>query len=253
MVEEVWDSFADIDAATTEGMGVLPEYRVTGRNQGAGAKFPVSCGYNLIGEVGRDRIRDPDAGAGRQGLRPGAGTSRWSTLWNGRRFRCRKAWPSKRRPSATCPLSGLHALRRGGFTPGLNVAVIGLGLIGFGAALVAEAVGARLACLEIDPVRRRRGAAALPGALVLDPTEGRLRGGPDGQVPAVRDRHSDRGGRRLGPARPGVCGSSTTKAVWWRSPSIPRTPDHYWRPISTTNRRPYSAPATPPTRTPPSA
>ena len=58
---------------------------------------------------------------------------------------------------AYLPTLGLHALRRGGFTPGLNVAVIGLGLIGFGAALVADAIGAYLACLEISPARRRAG------------------------------------------------------------------------------------------------
>ena len=51
MVESVWDSFADLDVATTEGMGVIPEYRITGRNQPSDAKYPVNCGYNLIGEV----------------------------------------------------------------------------------------------------------------------------------------------------------------------------------------------------------
>ena len=170
MVEEVWDSFADIDAATTEGMGVLPEYRVTGRNQGAGAKFPVSCGYNLIGEV-------VEIGSEIRTLAPG---DRVFALARHQPMVDALEWQAVPVPEGVAveaaafgylPTLGLHALRRGGFTPGLNVAVIGLGLIGFGAALVAEAVGARLACLDIDPVRRRRGAEALPGALVLDPTE----------------------------------------------------------------------------------
>ena len=170
MVEEVWDSFADIDVATTEGMGVIPEYRITGRNQPSGSKFPVNCGYNLIGEV-------IEVGSGIRSLAEGDrvfAQSRHQPILDAREWQAIKVPEGVPTEAATfvyLPTLGLHALRRGGFTPGLNVAVIGLGLIGFGAALVADAIGAYLTCLEINPVRRERAAAALPRALVLDPAE----------------------------------------------------------------------------------
>ena len=169
MVEEVWDSFADIDVPITEGMGVLPEYRVTTRNQPSGAKFPVNCGYNLIGEV-------VEVGPGVRSLTEGDrvfAQARHQPILDAREWQAIKVPEGVSTEAATfiyLPTLGLHALRRGGFTPGLNVAVIGLGLIGFGAALVADAIGAYLACLEINPVRRERAATALPRALVLDPT-----------------------------------------------------------------------------------
>ena len=170
MVESVWDSFADIDVATTEGMGVIPEYRITGRNQPSGAKYPVNCGYNLMGEV-------IEVGEGVRTLVEGDrvfSQSRHQPILDSREWQAIKipdGVPTEIAPFAYLPTLGLHALRRGGFTPGLNVAVIGLGLIGLGAALVADAIGAYLTCLEISPTRRERAAAALPGALVLDPTE----------------------------------------------------------------------------------
>lgn len=170
MVEEVWDSFADIDVATTDDMAVISEYRVTGRNQPSGAKYPVNCGYNLVGEV-------VEVGDGVRSLAEGDrvyALARHQPVFDAREWQAVKVpdgVSTEAAPFAYLPTLGLHALRRGGFTPGLNVAVIGLGLIGFGAALVADAIGAYLACLEISPDRRRRAAAVLPKALVLDPTE----------------------------------------------------------------------------------
>ena len=170
MVEEVWDSFADIDAATTEGMGVIPEYRITGRNVPSGAKYPVNCGYNLVGEV-------IEVGAGVSKLVEGDrvfALARHQPILDAREWQAIKVpdgMPIEAAPFGYLPTLGLHALRRGGFIPGMNVAVIGLGLIGLGAALVADATGAYLACLEIDEVRREMAATALPRALVLDPRE----------------------------------------------------------------------------------
>ena len=170
MVEEVWDCFADIDVAITEGMGVLPEYRVTGRNRPSGAKYPVNSGYNLIGEVVEvgSEIRSLVTGDrvfAQARHQPLLDVLEWQAV------KVPDGVPTEAAAFAYLPTLGLHALRRGGFTPGLNVAVIGLGLIGFGAALVADAIGAHLVCLEINPIRRKRAAAALPRALVLDPTE----------------------------------------------------------------------------------
>jgi hypothetical protein len=169
MVEEVWDCFADIDAPTTEGMGVAPAYRITGHNEPSGAKYPVNCGYNLVGEV-------VEVGEGVGSLDVGDrvfALARHQPVFDAREWQAVKVPEGVSTEAAAfgyLPTLGLHALRRGGFTPGLNVAVIGLGLIGFGAALVADAIGAYLACLEISPARRRRAATALPRALVLDPT-----------------------------------------------------------------------------------
>ena len=170
MVKEVWDCFADINVAITEGMGVLPEYRVTDRNRPSGAIFPVNCGYNLIGEIvevgsGVRTLVEGDRVFAQARHQPLLDTLEW------RAVKVPDGVPTEAASFAYLPTLGLHALRRGGFTPGLNVAVIGLGLIGFGAALVADAIGAHLACLEINPIRRERAAAALPRALVLDPTE----------------------------------------------------------------------------------
>ena len=169
MVESVWDCFADIDVPITEGMGVIPEYRVTGRNQPSGARFPVNCGYNLIGEVmevgeGVRSLTEGDRVFAQARHQPILDTREWQAV------KVPDGVPTEAASFAYLPTLGLHALRRGGFTPGLNVAVIGLGLIGFGAALVADALGAYLTCLDINPVRRERAADALPRALVLDPT-----------------------------------------------------------------------------------
>ena len=169
MVGSVWDCFADLDVAITAGMGVIPEYRITGRNRPSGAKYPVNCGYNLIGEV-------IEVGDGVRNLVEGDRVfcqARHQPILDCREWQAVKVpdgVPTEAAPFVYLPTLGLHALRRGGFTPGLNVAVIGLGLIGFGAALVADAIGAYLTCLEINPERRERAASALPRALVLDPT-----------------------------------------------------------------------------------
>ena len=170
MVEEVWEGFAEIDEVTSTGMGVLPAYRVTPRNRPGEARYPVCFGYNCLGEV-------VEAGEGVEGPAPG---DRVFCLARHQPVFDVDGWqalpvpdgvPDRAVPFAYLPTLGLHALRRGGFTPGGNVAVIGLGLIGMGAALVADALGAGLACFDIHRGRRERAAAALPHALVLDPGE----------------------------------------------------------------------------------
>ncbi len=68
------------------------------------------------------------------------------------------------------PTLGLHALRSAGYQPGDNVLVVGQGIVGLLAALVARMVGARVAALEIDPARR--GLAEQAGvATALDPRD----------------------------------------------------------------------------------
>jgi threonine dehydrogenase-like Zn-dependent dehydrogenase len=66
------------------------------------------------------------------------------------------------------PTLGLHALRSANYQAGENVLVIGLGIVGQLAAQVARMVGARVAALEVDHLRR---AVAVHAGLasVLDP------------------------------------------------------------------------------------
>lgn len=168
MAEEVWEGFAEIDVVTSTGMGTLPAYAVTGANRPGEARFPVNFGYNSLGVV-------TDVGEGVDGLSPGErvfALARHQEAYDVLEWQAApvpEAVSDQAAPFAYLPTLGLHALRRGGFIPGHNAAVIGLGLVGLGAALAADAVGARLVCLDISPARRERAATALPDALVLDP------------------------------------------------------------------------------------
>ena len=66
------------------------------------------------------------------------------------------------------PTLGLHALRSADYQAGDNVLVVGQGIVGLLAALVAQMVGARVVALELDPSRR---AVARDAAVscVVDP------------------------------------------------------------------------------------
>jgi threonine dehydrogenase-like Zn-dependent dehydrogenase len=68
------------------------------------------------------------------------------------------------------PTLALHALRLGEYQAGDNVLVIGQGVVGMLAAMVARMVGARLVALEPDAARRRMATEA-GGHLVLDPSD----------------------------------------------------------------------------------
>ena len=67
------------------------------------------------------------------------------------------------------PTLGLHALRAAGYTIGQSVVVVGQGIVGVLAALVAQAAGAPTFALEVDPVRRSLAVAA-GVRLVVDAT-----------------------------------------------------------------------------------
>lgn len=68
------------------------------------------------------------------------------------------------------PTLGLHALRASSYGPGENVLVVGLGVVGTLAALVARLVGAPEVALEVDAKRRALAERAGAG-VVLDPAE----------------------------------------------------------------------------------
>jgi threonine dehydrogenase-like Zn-dependent dehydrogenase len=168
MVAEVWDAFADLD---DNGMGPIDRrYRLTAPNQPGGPVYPIVFGYNNVGEV-------TALGEGVSGLAVG---DRVVTTARHREVFDVPEWHGTRIPEevgdeaaafAYLATLGLYALRRGSYAPGENVAVIGLGVVGLLAALVADACGATVVALDLDADRRGVAAAALPDAHVLDPTD----------------------------------------------------------------------------------
>jgi threonine dehydrogenase-like Zn-dependent dehydrogenase len=166
MATEVWESFSDLDQMTNP-LGLDNRYRVTQTNAPADAIYPVAFGYNNVAEI-------VEVGEGVEGFAVG---DRVMTLARHQEMFDLFAWEPVAIPSGVSDEAaafsyiatlGLHALRRARFQPGENVAVIGLGLVGLCASLVADAVGARLICVDISPERLRHAATALPGALVHD-------------------------------------------------------------------------------------
>lgn len=168
MAAGLWEAFADLDAP------LWPQgedsYRVTPPNLPSGPIYPATFGYNNVGEV-------VALGEGVELLAVG---DRVRTAARHQEVYDARAWEAVKIPDTVSDEAaafsyvatlGLHALRRARFAPGENVAVVGLGLVGLCAALVADACGACLACLDIDADRRRVTAAALPDAIVLDPLD----------------------------------------------------------------------------------
>ncbi len=168
MVSMIWESFADLDAHTMRQ--AVRHYRLTAPNQPGVRRFPTALGYNSVGEVTElgDDVRNHHVG------------DRVFTLSRHQELCDVLDWQAIRIPdgvpdeaAAFCYLAalGLHALRRGSFVAGENVAVIGLGAVGLCTALVADACGASVICLDLEPTRLEIAARAARGALVLSPLE----------------------------------------------------------------------------------
>ena len=170
---QVWQDFADLDSPTTR-RDTESRYRVTPSNVPGGPMYPVSFGYNNIGEVIEvgEAVHDLTIG------------HRVFTLCRHQEVFDVQEWQAVRIPDSVpdeaaafgyIATLGLHALRRARFLPGENVAVIGLGLVGLSAALVTDVCGVhQLLCLDPDAERRRMASAAIPGALVRDPFQAEL-------------------------------------------------------------------------------
>jgi 2-desacetyl-2-hydroxyethyl bacteriochlorophyllide A dehydrogenase len=168
MVEQVWASFATLDRVTVaEGD---PAYRVSGAETPGAPRYPVVVGYNSIGEV---VAAAPDVTEPQVGDRVVA-MARHGDVFDVADWQVITVPESVADEAAVFSYMaslGLHALRQAAFAAGEHVAIVGLGLVGLSAALVADACGARLVCLDIDPRRRARAQATLPDALVADPRE----------------------------------------------------------------------------------
>ena len=154
------------DRVTVPGVA---RYEVAQENRPVPPTYPTSLGYNAVGTV--DRV-GPDV----SGLRPGDRVmstgphSECLVLPEWQVVQVPDAVPTAEAVFAYLATLGLSALRRIGFQAGQNVVVMGLGIVGVTAALVAAACGARVVAVDTDPFRRdlARGTGVLAG--VLDPT-----------------------------------------------------------------------------------
>ena len=104
--------------------------------------------------------------------------------------------PSEQAVCSYLATLGLHALRRIGFQPGENVVVMGLGVVGMAAALVASACGARVIAVDPDPSRRERAREA--GRLMAAKKSDGLPEGVRTDVQAAVRRRDDQGTVELG-------------------------------------------------------
>jgi D-arabinose 1-dehydrogenase-like Zn-dependent alcohol dehydrogenase len=167
MADRVWEAHSDL-SLTTVCFGPEPAYRVSEPNRLGRPRFPVAFGYNNVAEVVQ-----LGSGSGRVAVGDLVMTvGHHQELFDVREWECvpvPRGVDAEEAVFSYIASLGLHALRRAGFQLGENVAVVGLGVVGLCAALVADGVGARLACLEVDPDRRAHAANALPSTVVLSP------------------------------------------------------------------------------------
>jgi threonine dehydrogenase-like Zn-dependent dehydrogenase len=147
----------------------MARYGVSGANEPVMPRFPSSLGYNTLGVI--DEI-GPDVTAFRPGDRvmsTGPHSERF-VLADWRVVSIPAEVPSDEAVFSYLATLGLSALRRVSFRPGENVVVLGAGIVGLTAALVAAACGARVIAVDPDPFRRdlARGLGVLAG--VFDPS-----------------------------------------------------------------------------------
>ena len=148
----------------------VARYAVTAANAAVRPAYPTSLGYNTVGVV-------ESVGQAVTMLQPGdrvlttAPHAEWLTLPEWQAVSVPAAVPSDQAIFGYMATLGFSALRRIGFQPGENVAVLGLGIVGATASLIAAANGARVVALETDPFRRGLGERAGTLRRVLDPAD----------------------------------------------------------------------------------
>lgn len=163
MAAVVWNSMSDLERFTPR-----TPVKSFAQSAASAARFPCSIGYNNIGEV-------VAVGDGVENLSVGQRVftqARHNELFDV------AAWEAvpipdgvsdKEAAPAYLATLGLHALRRMKWMPGEPVVVIGLGLIGLCAALVADALGAELVLIGRSEARTRLAASLMPSARIQDP------------------------------------------------------------------------------------
>jgi threonine dehydrogenase-like Zn-dependent dehydrogenase len=163
MAAAVWASMSDLGRFSPHGAPA-----VVAEADEASVRFPVSVGYNAVAEV---------VAVGDGVERPAVGQRVFAHARHVELVDL-QAWEVVPIPDGVDDLDaapaymstlGLHALRRAGWVPGEPVVIIGLGLVGLCAALVAGACGAELVCIEASPARRAIAQELLPAGSVHGP------------------------------------------------------------------------------------
>jgi threonine dehydrogenase-like Zn-dependent dehydrogenase len=160
----LWRAFAQLDRVE-----VVQRAGEPGADDGRPV-FPAALGYNLLGEV---------VASGSGVSKPALG-DRVLSLARHQAIVDLPAWQAVPVPAgvpdeaAVCgyvPTLGLHALRQAEHRAGEQVAVVGLGLVGAAAALLAEAMGARVSAVEPAAERGMLVSRIAPGIEVFRPEE----------------------------------------------------------------------------------
>lgn len=133
-----------------------------------GRRFPVALGYNMVGVVS-------DVGEGVSERRIG---SHAFALCRHQPIADVADWEAIPLPTGAgvdvsalyyIPSLGLSTLRRLAYQSGMAVAIVGLGLVGLCAALVARSSGARIIAFESSDNRRKFASQFLDGSNIFDP------------------------------------------------------------------------------------
>lgn len=160
MAAAVWDGMCDLDRFSPSR-----PFTRSGLTAAEAARFPSTIGYNNIGEIVAVGSGVDEDEIGRRVFTQARhceafDVERWETVPIPDAIDDIEAAP------AYLATLGLHALRRLRWTPGEPVVVIGLGLIGLCAALVADALGARLILVGRSEARTQLASSLLPDALI---------------------------------------------------------------------------------------
>jgi D-arabinose 1-dehydrogenase-like Zn-dependent alcohol dehydrogenase len=189
MADDVWTAARDLERSTPEGRPAAAEPSLESMG------YPVGVGYNNVAEVEAigDGVHHLDVG---QRVFSAARHLERFDADAGEIVPVPEGVSDAAAAHAYIATLGLHALRRVQWSPGEPVAVIGLGLVGLCAALVAAACGAELHLIEAIAARRRLASDLLPAARVADPAALPLRDGgglgPD-SLPVVIEAAGGRG------------------------------------------------------------
>lgn len=163
MSAAVWADASDLDLVTAYTPGKAPAVKGVGD-----PRYPATLGYNSVGVIERVGPGVPSERVGEVVM----AAARHQSLYR------IEAWEAVPVPAGVDPAAaafaylatlGLHALRRADYKPGQRVAVLGAGVVGGLAALVARAVGAADVTLVEPRASRRDLFAGIDGIRVCDP------------------------------------------------------------------------------------
>jgi 2-desacetyl-2-hydroxyethyl bacteriochlorophyllide A dehydrogenase len=165
MAAAVWDEAADLDLTTVRPASGPPPPTGPGT-----ARFPATLGYNAVGTVIAAGRAAAPALVGRRVMTLGRHqTPQRVAAWEA--VPVPSSLPAETATFAYLSTLGLHALREAGFVAGQSVAVLGAGVVGALAALMARAIGAAEVILAEPRAERRARLQGIAGLTVLTPAE----------------------------------------------------------------------------------